>query len=73
MDKEHVEERLSELLTEGDMRQNEPRAEAQKRLSPRYEIRIESEVEPVVEETIRYRAIAEEIDERYDTFIPRKT
>ena len=73
MDKKiHVEEQLSTLLTEGDMSQKEPTKEAPKRLATRYEVRIQAEQDPIVEETKQFREIAKEVDNRYDRFMPRK-
>lgn len=66
-----VEARLAEMLAEGDMEKREPEAEAPRRLSPRYEVRIEAERDPVAEETEVYRSMAEEVDDRYDRYVPR--
>nr|WP_255807619.1 hypothetical protein [Cohnella mopanensis] len=41
-------------------------AEATRRLPPRWEIRVQAKLDPVVEETKAYRAIAQEVDGRYE-------
>ena len=67
--KKNMEEQLSQLLTEGEIAQKDPDKEAPKRLSPRYEIRIQTEHDPIAEETKRYRGMAKEIDDRYDKYM----
>jgi hypothetical protein len=63
-----AEELLVKRLTEEktDISPAEASEEAVKRLLPRWEIRIQAEWDPVVEETKAYRAIASEVDGRYD-------
>jgi hypothetical protein len=61
-----VEELLARKLAEGEPDVVNAQEEAVKRLSPRWEIRIQTERDPIAEETKAYRAIAEEIDDRYD-------
>lgn len=63
------ERRVSELLTEGDMERADPNEAAVRRLHPRWVIRIRAERDPVVEETVRYRQLAEEVDDRYDNVV----
>ena len=70
--KEQVEKELAEALTEGDMEREDPGQAAIRQLSPRYEVRVVAESEPVVEETALYRNMAEEVDDRYDRFVTRK-
>lgn len=68
-DKE-LERQLSELLTEeGELSEEERHEEERRRLSPKYEIRIQTELDPIVEETLKYRRIAKEIDGRYDEYM----
>jgi hypothetical protein len=57
---------LAERLTEGEPQRADPEAEAVRRLPPRWEIRIQTEHDPVAEETALYRTLAKEIDDRYD-------
>jgi hypothetical protein len=53
-------------LTEGEPERQDPGAEAVRKLPPRWEIRIQTERDPVVEETKLYRKMAKEADGRYD-------
>ncbi|XID90550.1 hypothetical protein ACF3MZ_18635 [Paenibacillaceae bacterium WGS1546] len=67
-DQRKAEELLARKLSEEGPERSEAEAEAQaaKRLLPRWEIRIQAELDPVVEETRSYRAMAQEVDGRYD-------
>jgi hypothetical protein len=53
-------------LTEGQLEENCPEDEAVKALPPRWEIRIQTDRDPIAEETKVYRSIAREVDDRYD-------
>jgi hypothetical protein len=66
-----AEARLARLLKDGAADRSRPEAEAPRHLSPRYEVRIVTERDPLVEETRLYREMADEIDGRYDRFAPR--
>src|SRR5690606_20756738 len=57
---------LAEQLLGGEDASEDAHAEAVRRLPPRWEIRIQTEYDPVVEETRKYRSMAEEVDDRYD-------
>lgn len=70
-DDKELERKLSDLLTEGELSEEDRRKEEQKRLSPKYEIRIQTELDPIVEETLKYRSIAREIDGRYDEYMKK--
>ncbi|MBB6731274.1 hypothetical protein H7C18_10180 [Cohnella sp. CBP 2801] len=61
-----AEAELAKRLTEGPMDGEAPEQEAVARLSPRWEVRIQSERDPVAEETTKYRKLAKEVDDRYD-------
>jgi hypothetical protein len=61
-----AEAELAKQLTEGPIDGEAPEQEAVARLSPRWEIRIQSELDPVAEETAQYRKLAKEVDDRYD-------
>jgi hypothetical protein len=61
-----AEELLARRLTEGTPNDAVAEDEAVKRLPPRWEIRIQAERDPIAEETKAYRAMATEIDDRYD-------
>lgn len=69
MDREQLERELAERLTDGQLTDEERAKRVKAKLSPKYEVRIQAELEPVVEETIRYRQLAKELDERYDRFV----
>jgi len=71
-DDKHLERELNELLTEGEpLTEEERREEGRRRLSPRYEVRIQAQLDPIVEETIQYRKIAKELDDRYDNYLKK--
>lgn len=61
-----AEELLAERLTEGKQDVDAPEIEAVRRLTPRWEIRVQAERDPVAEETKLYRTLANEVDGRYD-------
>jgi hypothetical protein len=67
----NAETRLARLLEDGSAERVRPEAEAPRRLSPRYEVRIVTERDPLMEETRLYREMADEIDGQYDLFAPR--
>ncbi|GIO32120.1 MULTISPECIES: hypothetical protein [Paenibacillus] len=71
-EKHELERQLSEMLTEGEMEDQHHRKEQERELiSPRYEIRIQTKMDPIVEETLKYRSIARELDDRYDRYLER--
>lgn len=61
-----AEELLAKRLTEGEQQVDAPEAEAARAVSPRWEIRVQAERDPVAEETKIYRTLASEVDGRYD-------
>lgn len=65
-DVSEAEAELAKRLTEGPLEGEAPEQEAVARLSPRWEVRIQSESDPVAEETAQYRKLAKEVDDRYD-------
>jgi hypothetical protein len=67
--KEQLEQKISELLSEGAMSSPDPDSAAAGQLSPRWEMRTQAEQDPIVEETNRYREIAREADDRYDEYM----
>lgn len=69
-DKE-LEHKLSELLTEGELHEEDRQEEGRKRLSPKYEVRIQTTMDPIVEETLKYRKMGKELDDRYDKYLER--
>lgn len=64
-----LEQAVSQTLESGDARLSDPVAEAVSRLSPRYEIRIKTLNDPIVEEIRQYRNMGEEVDNRYDAYM----
>jgi hypothetical protein len=66
-----LERKLSELLQDGDMEQDDRKAKEIRQISPKYEIRIQTTLDPIVEETLRYRKIGYELDDRYDKYLER--
>lgn len=66
---EELERELTERLTEGFM-QEEDRDVRERRMIPsKYEIRIQTTLDPIAEETMQYRKMAKEIDGRYDEYM----
>lgn len=61
-----AEELLAKRLTEGEQQTDPPEVEAARAISPRWEIRVQAELDPVAEETKLYRKLASEVDDRYD-------
>jgi uncharacterized protein (DUF342 family) len=68
MNGKKVEEELAQRLTEGTMEIQEAEENARKRLPIKTEIRIQAQIDPIVEETKQYRQMAEEVDERYQRY-----
>lgn len=68
---EQLEAELHERLTAGEMDTEKPDEAVRRRIAPRTEIRIQTRLDPIVEETNRYRSIAEEVDDRYDQYMKR--
>lgn len=67
--KKSLEETMTEALEQGEMRRKDPEQSAVERLLPRYEIRVKAAKDPIVEETGIYRGMAEEVDDRYETYL----
>ena len=67
-----LERRLSDMLTEGDMEASGDAEEQERQLiPPKYEVRIQTERDPIVEETLKFRTMARELDDRYDRYLDR--
>ncbi|MEO2261293.1 hypothetical protein ABGV43_30760 [Paenibacillus amylolyticus] len=67
-----LERRLSDMLTEGDMEESGDTDQRERQLiPPKYEVRIQTERDPIVEETLKYRKMAREVDDRYDRYLER--
>lgn len=67
MERKEAEELLARSLS-GEQADGSKDAEdeAVKRLPPRWEIRVQAQRDPIVEETKLFRSIADEVDGRYD-------
>ncbi|ALS22000.1 MULTISPECIES: hypothetical protein [Paenibacillus] len=65
MNSRKLEEELAQKLTEGQMEQEDTKEAARKRLPIKTEIRIQAQIDPVLEETRRFRQMASEVDDRY--------
>jgi len=63
---QQAERLLAEQLIGGDPDHAAAEAEAVRKLPPKWEIRIQTEHDPVAEETKKYRSLAKEVDDRYD-------
>jgi hypothetical protein len=70
-DNDDLERKLSDMLTDGEMEQEDRTAKEIREISPKYEIRIQTTHDPIVEETLRYRLIGRELDGRYDKYLER--
>lgn len=64
-----LERQLSELLTEGELEEKDESEEGRRMIPPKYEIRIQTQLDPIVEETRKYRRIGRELDDRYDKYM----
>ncbi|MGD0035384.1 hypothetical protein SLT67_28810 [Paenibacillus illinoisensis] len=63
---------LSEMLTEGEMEESGDADKRERQLiPPKYEVRIQTETDPIVQETLMYRNMAREVDDRYDRYLER--
>jgi hypothetical protein len=64
--KDKLEQKVAHLLTEGEIKTDDPKEAAVNHLSAKYEVRIQAVKDPIAAETEIYRTLAEEVDERYD-------
>lgn len=71
MNEHEMERKITEILTDGEMKEADREQEQRKRIVPKYEIRIQTQLDPIVEETRKYRMMAQEIDDRYDRYMSR--
>jgi len=68
LDSRELEDQLVKKLTEGEMETEEASKTAHKRLPVKTEIRIQAQIDSIVEETRQYRKMAAEVDNRYSRF-----
>jgi hypothetical protein len=69
--RETLEEKVSKVLTEGELAPTHPDLEAVDRLSPKYEMRQTAKQDPIVEESKKIRSMAREVDGRYDDYLEK--
>jgi len=71
--REQMERELVEQLdtSEPELDEAEQDALVRAHISPKYEVQIQTKLDPIVQETIRYRELAKEIDGRYDNYMDR--
>lgn len=66
---EELEHELTERLTEGFMQEEDREVRERRMIPSKYEIRIQTTLDPIAEETMQYRKMAKEIDGRYDEYM----
>ncbi|WIM40888.1 hypothetical protein PO903_08430 [Paenibacillus sp. PK4536] len=66
---EELERELTERLTEGFMQEEDREVRERRMIPSKYEIRIQTTLDPIAEETMQYRKMAKEIDGRYDEYM----
>lgn len=76
MDKEDresdLEKEIIDTLTEGELDSEEKDKAIRRKLPHKYEIRIQTQLDPIVEETDIYRGMAKEVDNRYDVYLAKR-
>lgn len=70
-DSNELEKKLSDMLTEGEPDYGDREKREREQVSPKHEIRIQTEIDPIVEETLLYRSMAKEVDDRYDAYMDK--
>ncbi|MCM3129494.1 hypothetical protein ACFQ3J_20440 [Paenibacillus provencensis] len=70
-DSSELERQLSEMLTEGEPEFGDRKERERQNMSPKHEIRIQTQLDPIVEETKKFRRIAKEVDHRYDAYMKK--
>ncbi|GGG24031.1 hypothetical protein [Paenibacillus abyssi] len=69
LEKELVQHLLEGEASSGASDDGAKEQAVRRKLSVPYEIRIQTESDPIVEQTIRYRQMAQELDGRYDRYM----
>jgi len=71
--RDQMERELVEQLDTSELELDKAEQDAlvRARISPKYEVRIQTTLDPIVQETIRYRELAREVDGRYDNYMDR--
>ncbi|WP_349304920.1 hypothetical protein [Paenibacillus sp. Marseille-Q4541] len=70
-DSHELEKKLSDMLTEGEPDYGDREKREREQVSPKYEIRIQTEFDPILEETLKFRSMAKEVDDRYDAYMEK--
>lgn len=71
-DRKKIEDDLNHLLTEGELNKQQTEKKVIKNLTPRYEIRIQAEKDPIKEETKLVQKTVVETNERYLRYVENK-
>lgn len=72
MDKrKKIEHKVKNVLIEGDMKVEKPDVAALDHLTPKYEVRVQTMMDPIIEETQKVREFADEVDDRYDNYMEK--
>ena len=66
-----IAQKVKKVLAEGEMNVDEPKKAALDQLKPKYEIRVQTMLDPIVEETHIIRKHAEEVDDRYGQYLDK--
>jgi len=68
-----INDQLIDLLNEGQLKGDRPEVEAVKRLIPKYESRIQAELDPIAEETKIISKYVEEKSPKYLKYLEKET
>ncbi|NBI30047.1 hypothetical protein [Chengkuizengella marina] len=69
MDKKKIEEKVTEVLTEGEYQSEDVEDAAVDLIHAKYEIRKQTEIDPIVEETKKIRKVVKSDDELYNEYM----
>ncbi|MCM3784906.1 hypothetical protein M3231_18210 [Neobacillus mesonae] len=70
-DSRELERQLSDMLTEGEPEFGDRKERERQNISPKHEIRTQTQLDPIVEETRKFRSMAKEVDGRYDEYMKK--
>ncbi|MFS1514489.1 hypothetical protein VQL36_18975 [Chengkuizengella sp. SCS-71B] len=71
MDKNKIEEKVTEVLTEGEYQSEDVEDAAVDLINAKYEIRKHTELDPIVEETKKIRKVVKSDDQLYNEYMSR--
>ncbi|NDI35265.1 hypothetical protein [Chengkuizengella sediminis] len=69
MDKKKIEEKVTEVLTEGKYQSENVEDAAVDLINAKYEIRKQTELDPIVEETKKIRKVVKSDDQLYNEYM----